>query len=349
MRYLVYLGHPAHFHLFKNMIKILKKNGHDVQILIKKKDILEDLVKTTGWQYSNINPKGRADNKFAIAYALLKRDLQFLKACRRFKPHLMIGTSAEITHVGRLLGIKSIVVNEDDDYVAPFFAKLSYPFADKILSPHCCSVGKWKKKKIGYHGYHELAYLHPKYFFPDENVGKALKKNKEKYFIIRFAKLAAHHDAERTGITTEIAAQIIDLLKTCGNVYISSERELEPQFETYRIHIKPEEIHSALYYAEIYIGDSQTMAAEAAVLGTPSLRFNDFVGHISYLEELEHTYHLTFGIKTISPEQLYKKIKNLLQMHDLKNEWVKRKEIMLSECIDLTELMVNLAENSAIV
>jgi predicted glycosyltransferase len=34
---------------------------------------------------------------------------------------------------------------------------------------------------------------------------------------------------------------------------------------------------------DLYIGDSQTMAAEAAVLGIPSIRFNSFVGKLVYL------------------------------------------------------------------
>ena len=46
-------------------------------------------------------------------------------------------------------------------------------------------------------------------------------------------------------------------------------------------------------FASLYIGDSQTMAAEAGVLGVPFVRFNDFVGRIGYLRELEGTpYHL---------------------------------------------------------
>jgi predicted glycosyltransferase len=346
MRYLIYLGHPAHFHLFKNAIKILTEKGHDLKILIKKKDVLEDLVKSAGWNYININPKGRADNKFAIALALLKRDWQFLKICSMIRPHLMIGTSAEISHIGKLLGIYSIVVNEDDDFIVPLFAKLAYPLANKILAPNCCSVGKWGNKKIGYNGYHELAYLHPKYFTPDENVGTYLKAGKEKYFIIRFAKLGAHHDDGRTGITTEIAREIIKKLSVNGNVYISSEKVLEAEFEKYRICIKPEEMHSALYFAEMYIGDSQTMAAEAAVLGTPSIRFNDFAGQINYLEELEHCYYLTFGIKTTEILKFYNKIDELLNNPDLKKEWNKKLLKMFDQTQDITELLVNIMENS---
>ena len=43
MKYLFFLGHPAHFHLFKYTIEKLKKDGHIVYTIIKKKDILEDL------------------------------------------------------------------------------------------------------------------------------------------------------------------------------------------------------------------------------------------------------------------------------------------------------------------
>ena len=39
------------------------------------------------------------------------------------------------------------------------------------------------------------------------------------------------------------------------------------------------------------------MAAEAGVLGVPFVRFNDFMGRIGYLRELEDVYHLGFGIK----------------------------------------------------
>ena len=35
MKILVYLGHPAHFHNYKNTIAALKEHGHEVEILIK--------------------------------------------------------------------------------------------------------------------------------------------------------------------------------------------------------------------------------------------------------------------------------------------------------------------------
>lgn len=344
MKLLFYMGHPAHFHLFKNAIRILKENGNEIKILIKKKDILEDLIKTTGWDYVNINPRGRNDDKFSIALALLNRDIQFYKICRAFKPQMMLGTSAEITHTGKILGIPSVVVNEDDHSVVPLFAKLSYPFATRILAPHCCTVGKWEKKKIGYYGYHEVAYLHPKYFTPDNEIGLKLRSGKENYYILRFAKLGAHHDQGRTGITTAIAMEVIKRLEVYGNIYITSERELEPEFEKYRISIKPGEIHSALYFASLYIGDSQTMAAEAAVLGTPSIRFNDFAGQINYLEELELKFNLTHGISSSEPQKLYSLLDKLLADPHYKKVCQKKKEEMLLQCDDLTALIIKITE-----
>jgi len=163
---------------------------------------------------------------------------------------------------------------------------------------------------------------------------------------LRFAQLTAYHDVGKSGITTTIAQQVIDMLSKHGSVFITSERELEPQFEKYRIQISPLDIHHALYFADMYIGDSQTMTAEAAVLGTPAIRFNDFVGELSYLEELEHTYHLTYGIKTNHPEKLLEKAKELLNVPDLKQEWQIKRNNMLKECIDLSVFMTELVEKN---
>jgi predicted glycosyltransferase len=213
-----------------------------------------------------------------------------------------------------------------------------------LVCPNCCSAWKWNEKKIGYNGYHELAYLHPDHFKPDINKVSSIFDFKRKNFILRFAQLTAYHDVGKSGITAQVAQQLIDLLLPHGNVFITSERPLEAQFEKYRIQISPLDIHHALYFADMYIGDSQTMTAEAAVLGTPAIRFNDFVGELSYLEELEHVFHLTIGIKTNEPEMLIEKIKELLNMPDLKEVWVIRRKYMLDKSINFAELMTTLIE-----
>ena len=158
----------------------------------------------------------------------------------------------------------------------------------------------------------------------------------KRFFIIRFSRISRlpRYRQNRyyrfTGIGTDPAA------RTHGTVFITSERKLSPAFEPYRIAIKAGDIHHALYFADMFIGDSQTMTAEAAVLGTPAIRFNDFVGELGYLEDLEHNWKLTFGIPTSQPLLLTEKVKELLAMNDLKSEWKLRLNKMLKHKADFS-------------
>jgi predicted glycosyltransferase len=84
---------------------------------------------------------------------------------------------------------------------------------------------------------------------------------------------------------------------------------------------------------------------EAAMLGTPSIRFSDFSGRISVLEELEHKYGLTFGFKTNESDKFFNKIDELLKTKNIKKEWQRRRQKMLAEKIDVTAFMAWLIEN----
>ena len=343
------MGHPAHYHLFRNVIAILKSNNREVSILIKKKDVLGYLLERSLFPFTNILPGGRKDSKIGMALGLFKRELAMLRFCLNRRPDMLIGTSSEITHVGKLLGIPSIVVNEDDYDAVPLFSYFAYPLANSILAPVSSPTGSpggfWERKTIHYEGFHELAYLHPIRFKPHKELIASRLDFSKPYIILRFAKLTAHHDKNKSGITTGIAQEIINRTKAKYGIYITSERRLEACFDPYRITIDPIYIHHALYYAHMYIGDSQTMAAEAAVLGTPALRFNDFVGKLGYLEELEKRYGLTYGFRTSEAGRMYQKIEDLSNTPNLKRVWQKKREKMLSEKMDVTGFMVWFIEN----
>ena len=90
------------------------------------------------------------------------------------------------------------------------------------------------------------------------------------------------------------------------------------------------------------------MAAEAGVLGVPFVRFNDFVGRIGYLRELEEVYHLGFGIKASeqgAEEKIYATVKELLAMPDREAVWQARRQKMLSEKIDYAQFLTWFIEN----
>lgn len=366
MKILVYMGHPAHFYLYKNTIKQLREDGHQVEILIKKKDILQTLLDNQGWEYHNILQEGRKNSKLGMLIGMLKRAWRQNKFCAQYKPDILTGTSVENSYIGKLRHIPVINCNEDDAAVVPLYAKLSYPWANAILNPIVCNSGKWDSKATKYPSYQELAYLHPNHFTADAKVvtGYGIDVTKP-YFVMRFASLHAHHDNGIKGINTEIAERLVKILEPHGTIYITSERPLEPQFEQYRIHINPLDMHHVMAFASLYIGDSQTMAAEAGVLGVPFVRFNDFVGRIGYLRELEDKYELGYGIHasvlpadspirrndgSLQPsgfEELYKRVEQLVAMpsDERRAAFQSRRQKMLSEKIDCAKFLTYFIEN----
>ena len=341
--FLFYMGHPAHYHNVKCVADTLAKKGHKIIFVARQKDVLFDLLKNVGYKTYFLKER-KSNAKLGLIWAVFKREFQLSAIVLKHRVKILIGTDVAITHVGKVLRKKSIVLNEDDAIEVPFLAKLGIKFSTCTLSPNSCNISPYNHKKIGYNGYHELAYLHPDQFKPNKSNIQNLKPD-EPYFLLRFAQLTAHHDEGKKGIDNELALQIIDKLKGHGNVYISSERPLDAALEPYRIKIEAKHMHHALSYAKIYIGDSQTMAAEAAVLGTPSIRFNDFVGKLGYLEELEHKFGLTYGIKTSDKALLLQKIEDLLKITDLKKDSFEKRKEMLSVCVNVHDLWVDTFHN----
>lgn len=334
------ISHPAHFHMFRYTIENLQRDGHEVVSIIRPKDVLEQLCQNAGLQVYKVKNRPKKWGMFGLAIFLIEKVFEVWSIARKEKPDLLIGSDGVLAIVGKLIRRPSFECFEDDAEAIALYAKMFFPFYTGLICPECCSAGKWSQKKTGYQSYHELGYLHPHQFTPDRaKVEQYGIDTQHPYTLIRFAQLTAHHDVGIHGINAEIAQHIIDLLKPHGAIYITSERPLEPQFEPFRIRIDPLDMHHVMAFASLYIGDSQTMAAEAGVLGTPFVRLNDFVGRLSYLNELERSYHLGFGHKTDDVEGFYESIRKWLAIPDRKLLCQERREKMLSEKIDYARFL----------
>lgn len=352
MKLLIALNHPAHYYLFKFMAKELEKNGHLVKYVIKGKDILEKILVEDKVSYTRlINRKKRKKNLFSIlknlGIEMIRQDYNLLKFLDTFYPDIMIGTDISISHIGKLKGIPSVIFNEDDIEINKLFCYSTYPFASHIVTPINCNVGHFKIKQIKYDGYQKLAYLHPNWFKPDINIVRKYFSNDNPYFLIRLVSFTAGHDIEKKhcGIGMELMRKIVKILQQKGEVYITSEEKLPSEFSKYELTIDLTDIHHILYFSDLFIGDSQSMIVESAMLGVPSVRFNSFVGKISVLNELEKKYCLTSGIKNNKPELLLETINRLKQTEKLREIYQQRREKMLSEKIDVTSFIVWFIEN----
>jgi len=345
LKVLIDLNHPAHFHLFHKVYLDLVSHGNEVLFTAKNKDVLLRLLKA-----NNINPiilqKGVRKKGLTSAFlGVLKRDYGLFKVIKDWKPDLLAGTSISITHVGRITGIPSLYFGEDGYKAVPLSYKIAYPFAKHLVAPSCTDVSrKYDSKKIGYNGYHELAYLDPEIFTPDENIPvKYGISPEETFFIVRFSALEAHHDIGIKGISNSFGERIIKRLGHLGKVIITSEKPVRDSLEDYRIPILPHDMHHIMAYARLLIGDSQTMCAESAVLGVPSIRYSDFVGKLMYLEELEKEYGLTYGIRPGNEAAFFNCLEKVLNTDP--DIFQSKRRIMLKEKIKVKNFFVWLLEN----
>lgn len=344
MNILIDIGHPAHVHLYRNFYTEMKEKGHNILITVKNLPSATELLDLYGIPYMMIGARGGTIS--AKAFRQVQFDLSLIRIAKRFNIDIGLGSSITLAHASRFCKMKSVIFDDDDDQVQPLMVKFGHPFADLIVSPSSLEFARASRKALFYPGYHELAYLHPARFRPDSDVlrdaGVAIG---ERYFIMRFNAFRAHHDKGVKGLSVTQKMGLVKQMEPHGRVFITTEAEIESELSGYQLRVSPEKAHSLLCYATMFIGDSQTMTSEAAVLGVPALRCNTLAGSISYLREQEETYGLTYAYKPEEFDRLQDKIESLLGNPDLHGEWQRRRNAMLKEKIDVTAFMIWLVEN----
>ncbi len=339
MRILIDIGHPGHVHLLKNFYLIMKEKGHEIFVTVKDNKIQKALLDKYNMNYIVIGQK--QDSLIGKAFSQIIYNIKIVKLIIKNKIDIGIGSSITLAHASRLTRMKSILLDDDDDEVQMLFVKYAHPYCDTLLTPSALKNNRKSKKSIFYDAYHELAYLHPKYFKPDNRVLNELSlKESDVFFIMRFNVFKAHHDVGVSGLTLEQKKELVNLLKPYGKIFITTEREIEPELEEYRLSISPEKIHSLMYYATLFLGDSQTMTTESALLGTPALKCNSFAGKLSVPNELENRYRLCYSYQISNFDSYKDKIKESLENKRLRDEWKDKKKIMLNEKINTTDFFV---------
>jgi predicted glycosyltransferase len=335
MNILIDIGHPAHVHYFRILAGELVRNGNLVFWCTKDIPIVKQLLNSYGFEYIVLPQKsdtlpGKIGKQFFY-------NIKLLQFCFKKKITLVIGVSVTAAHISKISKIKSFVFDDDDDLVQPLVTKYVIPFCTELLSPDSLKGKRNRKDTVFYPGFHELAYLHPTRFEPDPSVLQECGlKGGEPFFIFRFNVFKAHHDNNIRGLSLEQKLRLIHILEKKGRIFITTERDIEPELSIWQLRISPEKMHSLLAYATLFVSDSQTMTSEAAMLGVPALRCNSFAGRLSTLEEQEKQYGLTYAFLPDDFDRLLEKLTELLAIPDLKSEWHRRRIKLLNDKIDVT-------------
>nr|WP_321497937.1 DUF354 domain-containing protein [uncultured Methanolobus sp.] len=337
MRILFETTHPAHVHCFKNIIGNLKTNGHEVIVAAKDKEVTLKLLDSYKIDYEIVgtNRKGMLNK----ALGLINTDYKLYKLSKKFKPDVLVGRgSISLAHLSILTQKPYIALIDTEN--AHLIAYLSAPFANKICASECYQGKINQKKELRFRGYKELAYLHPNHFRPDPTVlDLAGLEKEEKFIIVRFVAWGATHDIGDKGFTDK--EKLINELIKYRRVLISSETKLPDSIEKYRINAPPELIHSLLYYADLFIGESATMATESAVLGTPSIFVSS--SRRGYTDELENKYDMLYNFTDSmqSQQRAISKATEILMDGSSNEKWNKKMERFFRDKEDITAFMLN--------
>jgi len=334
VRIIVDIGHPAHVHLFKNFIWEMRKREHEVLITATKKEVSIELLDNYGFDYIAMGTYGNSVMEKIVNVPIM--DFKMYKAARDFEPDIFVGvTPIRAAHVSKLMRKPCIAFDDTEHSKAEII--LYMPFVEAVLTPSCFKRD-FGKKQVRYNGYHELAYLHPRYFKPDPSVLDELGiKETDKYVIARFVAWQASHDIGQHGFDMLAKRKLIQELEKQARVLISSESPLPEEFGKYRIILPPEKIHDLLYYAMMYIGEGATMATEAAILGTPSIYVSSLWDTMGNLVELGERFGLICNFK--ESDSAIQRATELLQEQDLKRVWAQKRERLLADKINVTQFM----------
>lgn len=334
----VTVQHPAHVHFFRNVVDELERAGHRVFVFAREKDLTTDLLRAYDIPHTVL--AGQADSLPGLVGVQLRYEWRLLRAARRIDPDVMMAIGGlAVSHVGKLLDARSVVFIDNEDVLSNY---ASVPVADVVCTPQRFE-SDYGDGHVRYPGYHELAYLHPEVFDPDPSVLTAHGVDHDRpYSVVRLVGWNAHHDVGEGGFSDEGRQRLVSTLAERGDVYVTSESPLPPAFEPYRLPVPSHVVHHLLASADLYVGDSQTMATEAAILGTPAVRSNSFAGDgdMSNFRELEERYGLL--VSTPDEREAIRTVRQLLEDGDAANEWEVRRAELLAEKVNVTEFVVDL-------
>lgn len=333
MRVVVTIQHAGHVHFFKHAITELRAEGHEVHVFARDNEMSIELLDRCGIDYELL--AGPSDSLVSLATSQCLYEGRLLQRVREIDPHVMtaIGGVA-IAHVSSVVDAPSIVFYDTEH--ATIICRLAYPFADVVCTPECYS-GDIGDKQVRYPGYHELAYLHPDRFTPDERVLRDLGLTPDDQIaVVRFGDWGSSHDIGESGFADP--REVVDSLSDSGaQVVVTAEGDIGADLEPYRLSVAPERLHDLLAFADLYVGEGATTAAECAMLGTPAVYVNSL--SLGYLSELESEYGLVFNC---TGEQRHARAleRSISILEDEETDWQHRRTAMLAEKQDTTDVIL---------
>ena len=338
MKYIFELNHPKHYYQFKYVMQILKSRGHKISVLARDKDVLLNVLQEEHVGYTVFGKHRKTMlSKVLGTFGLMFKYIAIVKEQR---PDVFVSKAswygsamAKIFHKKSVIFPDSEVVKVTNRYVVPMCTKVVTPDSFRL---------DYGSKHYRIKGIFEDCYLSPQVFQADEAVIEKYGL-KRPYAVVRFVGWFANHDVGKSGFNQREKEELVQAISKNMNVYISSENDLPDELEPYRLPTPASVIHDVLSFADLYIGDSQTMASEAALLGTPAIRSNSFVGpnDMSNFIMLQEKYGLLYNVAEPA-EAIF--LATDMSKNSRKVEWMEKRDKYYAQVGDCNAQIVELIE-----
>ena len=339
MNYIFELNHPKHYYQFKSVMSILRGRGHAIKVLARDKDVLLKVLEEEKIPYEIFGAhKDSLSGKLFSSFSLYRN---YKRIAKSFRPDVIVSKASLYgVLVAKALKCQSYIF--PDSEVVALTNRIVAPLSSHVITPEPFALD-YGPKHLRIKGLFEDCYLAPDVLcidslFPERN---GLKKP---YAILRFVGWSANHDINNSGFSLDEKRALAESIGKYMTVYISSEKELPDALSKYKLSTPAAQIHNVLANADLYVGDSQTMAAEAALLGTQAIRSNSFVGDgdMSNFKMLENKYGLLLNIRD------FEKVLNTavdFAERSRKEEWTKKRAAYYASVGNTNEYIADLLES----
>ena len=108
MKVLFMISHPAHFHMFRYTIANLQNHGHQVVVVIRPKDVLEQLCIDANMPYYKVKNRPKKWGMFGLAIFLIEKIIEVLHIARKERPNILIGSDGVLAVVGNCIICKDV-------------------------------------------------------------------------------------------------------------------------------------------------------------------------------------------------------------------------------------------------
>jgi uncharacterized protein len=335
MKGLIFTNTPAHVHLYKRAIKKLEGQGHEMLVFARSDECTEALLSYYDLPYETYGSRG--ESLHSLAWELPLHFYTVARGARRFDPDIVFGKGPYAAVAGTVSNTPTIAVLDSE---TSFDHVVARPFVRLILTPSAFQKDLGSKHRT-FAGVTELAYLHPDSFESDPSIRDELGVGRdEPYAIVRFNAFNGHHDVGRKGFSLEQRRHLLSELSAHATVFVSDESDdFDPtETEARPFDLHPAKMHDALAEAALLVADTQTMVTEAALLGTPAIRSNSFVGEDDMGNFIELESHgLIKNLESFT--EVLEESRAILADGTAEETWERRRNEYVDGIADVTDLL----------